>query len=82
VELDRLFDPDPDVLAAVLDRVEEARERYPSGGSRWSDPVELSGDIERRSAGNGLRAGWNAWIGVQRIDSSRLYVGDSSVRDR
>lgn len=74
-ELKKRFNPDTATLEAVLDKIEEAQQMEELAGySHWENPEKLSSDIESFSRGYGLQAGWNTWIGIQKVDTSHLTI--------
>jgi hypothetical protein len=73
-ELRVRFSTDGETLDRVLDRLERARRMEELAGLHWEDPAGIAEDIESFSRGYGLRAGWNTWIGIQRTDTSHLYL--------
>ena len=74
-ELNRRFDPDRGVLEDVLGKIEEAQRREELADySHWETPEKLGDDLESFSRGYGLRAGWNTWIGIQKVETSDLTL--------
>lgn len=74
-ELKKQFDPNNATLAAVLDKMEEAQQiEELSKLSHWDEPEKLGNHIEKFSRGYGLQAGWNTWIGIQKVDTSHLTI--------
>lgn len=74
-ELQNRFDPDEATLAAVLDKMEEAQQvEELSSLPHWENPEQLGDHIEKFSRGYGLQAGWNTWVGIQKVDTSHLTI--------
>ena len=73
-ELESRFSTETETLERVLDRLERARRMEELAGLHWDDPAGIAADIESFSRGFGLRAGWNTWIGIQRTETSHLYL--------
>lgn len=72
-ELKSRFDPDNSVLEGVMSKIVEAQQTEElSDYSHWDDPKKLGDDLESFSRGYGLQAGWNTWIGIQKVDTSHL----------
>ena len=76
-ELQDRFDPDPAILEAVMEKIEDALQMEDlSDYSHWREPTKLGDGLESFARGYGLQAGWNTWIGIQKTDTSNLTIDD------